>query len=200
MSDSTKQKILQSATNVFVVKGYSRTRMRDISEDAGINKGLLHYYFKTKKTLFTEVLKISAEDFFPRLDSILHSDKTFFEKLELIVDEYIEIVSKNPHFPPFIINELNHNTDLFVETLLDNVKTPDKAFVFALVQEEIASGRIRPINPLQFILDVLSLILYPFLAKPGLQKISGMSDIQFYDFMRLRKRTIVDTLINNIKI
>jgi len=200
MSESTKQKILNSAINIFIEKGYSGARMRDISDEAGINKGLLHYYFKSKNVLFKEVLQLSAKDFFPKLGSILHSDKTFFEKIELIVDEYIEIVSKNPHFPPFIVNELNQNTNIFIDTLLETVGVPDRVFIFSLIQDEIDKGTIRPINPFQLIMDGLSLILYPFLVKPAIQKISGMSDKQFYDMMRLRKRTIVDTLINNIKI
>ncbi len=200
MSVSTKEKILNSAIKVFIENGYSGARMRDIADEAGINKGLLHYYFKSKNALFAEVIKTSAQDFFPKLSRILHSDKTFFEKIELIVDEYIEMLLKNPRFPPFIINELNHNTDVFIDTLFSTVSIPDKTFVFSLIREEVSKGTIKPINPLHLILDTLSLVIYPFLARPVLKKISEMNDEQFYDLMRLRKRTIVDTLINNIKL
>ncbi len=200
MSINTKEKILNSAIKIFIENGYSGARMRDIADEAGINKGLLHYYFKSKNALFTEVIKSSAQDFFPKLGRILHSDKTFFEKIELIVDEYIEVLLKNPHFPPFIVNELNNNTDIFINTLFSAVSIPDKAFVFSLIQEEVSKGNIKSVNPVHLILDTLSLIIYPFLARPALKKISEMNDEQFYDLMRLRKRTIVDTLINNIKI
>ncbi len=200
MSVSTKEKILNSAIKIFIEKGFSDTKMRDIADKAGINKGLLHYYFKSKKALFTEVIKTSAQDFFPKLDRILRSDKNFFEKIELVVDEYIEMLLKNPHFPPFIINELNHNADIFIDTLLDAVSIPDRAFVFSMILDEISKGTIKPVNPLHLILDTLSLIIFPFLARPALNKISEMNDEQFYDIMRLRKRTIVDTLINNIKL
>ena len=200
MSINTKEKILNSAIKIFIENGYSGARMRDIADEAGINKGLLHYYFKSKNALFIEVIKTSAQDFFPKLGRILHSDKTLFEKIELIVDEYIEMLLKNPHFPPFIVNELNHNADIFIDTLFSAVSIPDKTFVFSLIREEVSKGTIKPVNPLHLILDTLSLIIYPFLARPALKKISGMNDEQFYDLMRLRKRTIVDTLINNIKL
>ena len=200
MKETTKQKILKSATKIFLEKGYNSTTMRDISNAAAINKGLLHYYFKSKNALFIEVLKVTAKDFFPKLERILHSDKSFFEKIELIVDQYIELLSENPHFPPFIINELNQNTDVFIDTLMESIEPPDIGFVFSLIQDEISNGNIKPINPFQFLLDALSLILYPFLVKPAFKKISGFNDEQFNDLMILRKRTIVDTLINNLKI
>ncbi len=200
MGETTKQKIINTAIKIFLEKGYNGTTMRDISNAAQINKGLLHYYFKSKNALFVEVLQIGAKDFPPKLDRILHSDKPFFEKIALIVDQYIELLIKNPHLPPFIINELNQNTDVFIDTLSKSVDTPNISFVLSLIQDEISKAHIKPVDPFQFILDTLSLILYPFLVKPAFKKISGLNDEQFIDLMKRRKKTIVDTLINNIKI
>ena len=45
--DTTEEKILEAATNVFVSKGMDGARMQEIADEAGINKALLHYYFRT---------------------------------------------------------------------------------------------------------------------------------------------------------
>ena len=49
---STEEKILAAAKKVFVLKGMAGARMQDIADEAGINKALLHYYFRSKEKLF----------------------------------------------------------------------------------------------------------------------------------------------------
>ena len=48
----TEEKIFEAATDVFVEKGMDGARMQDIANQAGINKALLHYYYRTKDNLF----------------------------------------------------------------------------------------------------------------------------------------------------
>ena len=47
----TEEKIFEAATEVFVEKGMDGARMQDIANQAGINKALLHYYYRTKEKL-----------------------------------------------------------------------------------------------------------------------------------------------------
>ena len=48
---STEEKILEAASEVFTEKGFAGTRTRDIAEKAGINLALLNYYFRSKEKL-----------------------------------------------------------------------------------------------------------------------------------------------------
>ena len=56
----TEEKIFDAATDVFVEKGMDGARMQDIANHAGINKALLHYYFRTKDQLFNAVFEMIA--------------------------------------------------------------------------------------------------------------------------------------------
>ena len=47
--DNTEEKIIDAATDVFVQKGMDGARMQEIADLAGINKALLHYYFRSKE-------------------------------------------------------------------------------------------------------------------------------------------------------
>ena len=48
----TEQKILLAARKIFFQKGLAGARMQDIANEAGINKAILHYYFRSKDQLF----------------------------------------------------------------------------------------------------------------------------------------------------
>src|SRR3954463_7666646 len=100
-----EQKILEAAKQVFFDKGMHGARMQDIADKAGINKAMLHYYFRSKEKLFETIFIDATGHLFPKLSSILESDKTIFEKIELICVEYINQIQQIPYLPIFIISE-----------------------------------------------------------------------------------------------
>jgi AcrR family transcriptional regulator len=201
MSENTRQKILASAKGIFLEKGFAGARMRDIAEKANINKGLLHYYFKTKRLLFLEVLKILVVSFVPEVDSIFGMQLNLFEKIDLFVDKYIDMLCMNKQIPFFIAHEMNLNTEEFINFILkiDEITSINTMGKLQQFQEEIDKGNINDINPVHLLLNIISMSVFPFIARPGIQKLTGMSDDDFIHFMKLRKRIIVDTIISSIK-
>ncbi len=198
MEEDTRQKILNTAKDLFIEKGFSATTMRDISSRANINKGLLHYYFQSKQTLFVNVMQMTTFELFPKIDSILNLQLSFEQKLELIVDVYIEFLLSNPRLPAFIINELNSNTDLFVDIIMQaEIYTRILNIASMIINEE--DLKQSGMEPVQFVINFLALMLYPFLMKPIVQKVIGMDDENFSHNIRLRKKIVLDTLIKSIK-
>ena len=63
LGENTEEKILKAAEEVFVQKGLDGARMQEIADKAGINKSLLHYYYRTKDKLFSKVFKIISHIF-----------------------------------------------------------------------------------------------------------------------------------------
>src|SRR2546425_901472 len=79
--ETTENKILQAAKKVFITKGLDGARMQDIADEAGINKALLHYYFRSKDKLFEVIFMEAATSLFPKIVSILDEDISLFDKL-----------------------------------------------------------------------------------------------------------------------
>ena len=102
----TEEKILAAAKKVFVRKGMDGARMQDIADEAGINKALLHYYFRNKELLFEKIFADSAGRFIPKVKSILLSDADFYQKIEQFCAEYITMVMANPYMPVFVMSEM----------------------------------------------------------------------------------------------
>lgn len=197
--ENTREKILLTAKLVFMEKGFSDTTMRDISSRANINKGLLHYYFQTKKSLFENIIQMTTSELFPRLDNIVSLDLKFEEKLTLIVDEYIEFLIRNPNLPPFIMNEIYHNKEILISVLESTENFPKISKVIGRIISELHKYGYKN-DPFNFLINMLSLILYPFMLRPMIQNFAKVEDSEYIYLMRLRKNEIVDTLIKSLKI
>ncbi len=195
-----REKILAAAREAFLKAGYEGARMRDIADAAGVNKGLLHYYFKTKRALFLEVLRSLIHEFYPEVDTIIRMPVSFLEKLELFIDKYIDMLSRNLYIPFFIVQEMNLNTDEFVSFILKSNPGVNFSGLLESLHRDIAAGKIREVNPFQLLLNIISLSIFPFVVRPGIRKLSGMSDEEFVSFMKLRKRVITETIINSLKL
>lgn len=195
---STEEKILNAAKKVFLTKGMAGARMQDIADEAGINKALLHYYFRSKDKLFEQIFMEVASAFLPRIFTILESETTLFQKIELFCSEYISQEIKTPYVPIFILNEINRQPKAFLKKVLGN-HTPPIGKVLAQIEKEVKAGVIKPIDPLQLMMNILSLCIFPFLACPMIQLITGMDGKQFNEIMEHRKKEVPQLIIQSIK-
>ena len=195
---STEQKILKAAKKIFLTKGMDGARMQDIADEAGINKALLHYYFRSKDKLFEQIFMEVVSDFLPRIIAVLESDITLFQKIELFCNEYISQLITTPYVPIFILNEINRQPKAFLKKVLGKRKMPIGKVV-AQIEKEIKAGAIKRIEPLQLMINTLSLSVFPFLACPMIQLITGMDNKQFNSLMEERKKQIPQFIIQSIK-
>ena len=112
---NTEDKIVNAAKRVFIQKGMDGARMQEIATEAGINKALLHYYFRTKAKLFDQVFSIVFKDIFEVLEMAVMKELSFEEFLEQFISEYIALLKRKPYIPQFVIHELNRNPKRIVE-------------------------------------------------------------------------------------
>ncbi len=196
---STEEKIIVAARKVFTKKGLSGARMQDIADEAGINKALLHYYFRSKDKLFEKIFEEGSKKMFMTVNALVESaDLNLFQKIEKIIEAHIQIEIENPYIPAFIMNEANQNPEFIKKFLQDTIKLPIK--LVEQIQEGINLGHIRPINPVQLFMNIMSLSAFPFIAKPIFQTSFGITDEQFFMLMEQRKKHVVEFIINAIKL
>ena len=192
----TKDKIIQAAKAVFHQKGLDGARMQEIADRSGINKALLHYHFKNKETLFRAVFLGAMVEIFPAILHLLNEDKPLQEKIPNVVNMYISRIAENPQLPRFVLNELNQNPQVIIETMQGLDAKPTR-FV-QQVQNEVADGNLIPTEPFQVVSDIISLCAFPFIAKPMLQMLSGMNESEFKGFVEDRKVHVSDLLLRGL--
>lgn len=201
MELSAKEKIIQAAKEVFTQKGYAAARTQEIMERAGVNNGLLSYYFgkNSKEKLFKAIFEEAFLKVTTRINVIFESKDTLERKLELALDAYFDMLLSNPTLPCFIVNELHTNTHAFVEEIMSKPSRPNPFPLIMQIMEEAAQGKIRPIHPMHLVLNVLSMSVFPFIARPLLQRLIQVDDATFMDMMRQRKAEILDFVKHAIK-
>lgn len=180
---STEEKIKEAARIVFTKKGFSGTRTRDIAEEAGLNLALLNYYFRSKEKLFHIVMEEKFEQFFGMVIRLLDDESTSLEKkVTAVANDYIDMLLANPDLPIFVLSEIKNNPAHFSDRISGRLL---KSVFFRQLNE------VRPdMNVFHFILNLLSMIIFPILAQPIISQIGAMKDKEFKKFIIERKKLI----------
>ena len=194
---TTEEKILIAARKVFIAKGMAGARMQDIADEAGINKALLHYYFRSKEKLFEQIFKELSFQFLPRVNAIFESDRPLFEKIEMFCGEYISKMIENPFIPLFIVNEMNKQPDVFLKKMWGG-KKPVVAKLVQQIDKEVKKGQIRKIHPTHLLLNMVSMCIFPFIGKPLCQLVMGINDVMYRQLMEERKKLVPQFIIQSI--
>lgn len=200
---NTEQKILNAAKDVFQKKGMTGARMHEIADKAGINKALLHYYYRTKEKLFEKVFAIAFSLFVPRVKEMMASDQSILEKIGFFVDNYIDLLQKHPYIPGFVINELNRNPQILVNIFERNTLIKQDKIIQKLekqIKHEAKSGLLKPVDAKSLLVNVIALCVFPIVARPVIQGIIFDNDKKTYDqFLEQRKKFVKEFIINSIK-
>lgn len=199
IDSTTEERILEAARKIFVQKGMAGARMQDIADEAGINKALLHYYFRSKEKLFEVIFIGAADKLFPRINDIFNADQPLFEKIEAFCEEYITLVMENPYLPLFVLNEINKDPEYFLQKVWRGKSQPHPEKFLAQIEAEVKKGKIRNISPLHLLTNLISMTIFPFVAKPMFQKNYRLDELQWRSLMEQRKKEIPRFIINAIK-
>ena len=189
-SEITKEKIVEAARELFIQKGYAGLRMQELADLAGVNKGLLHHYFKNKSSLFEAIFTEAIHELFGVIASILQSDLTAEEKFDQIVDNYLSMLKANPQLPIFVLSELQRDPQAML-----NAFQPQELLAMASKNVVLEAG-VDEQKMMHVIITIASLCVFPFMARPILEKIKPR-ELSFDDFIEER-RPIIKSIIHKM--
>ena len=194
MELTTQEKIIEAARNVFTKKGYSATRTRDIAEESGLNLALINYHFQSKDNLFKIVILEKFEVLFGMISPILSdAEISLEEKIESLVSNYTKLLLDNEHLPIFVLNELKSNEQIF-EKVLQNARMLSQPIIEKQLKE-----RGFKISTINFIMNIVSLTLFPFISKPLFVSSGLLQEEEFTNFVMDRKQHIPTWVMNTLK-
>jgi len=195
----TEEKIFEAATDVFIEKGMDGARMQDIASHAGINKALLHYYFRTKDKLFNAVFEKIAGKMFVKFAPVFSQELTLEDKIRFFFKEHITFLQRNPRLPGFLLNEINRNPQR-MRKLLEKV---DIQHLWRMLEEqhrdELANYNITVDKIPQIMTTIASISVFPFAARGILEEILKKAGIDFDEYLEERKEFAAEFVINALK-
>ncbi len=202
----TERRILDAARTVFVRRGSGGARMQEIAEEAGVNQALLHYYFGTKDGLALAVFRESAAKLFPGILRILSSDASIEARVERVVHHYLDTLRAHPFLPGFVLGEMNFNPERMVALASELVSAgvPDAPRrALAVLGRDLAlrakRGDFRLITAEQFVVNLASLCVFPFAARPMLAHFIGLDSADWERFLDVRRADLPQQILNTLR-
>jgi len=168
---ATENKILEAAGLLFTQKGYDAVRMRDIATEAGVNLALINYYYKSKEKLFAIIMHKKLMQFFGTIVPCLSDENISLEnKIDTTVEELYNVLSSDNNLPIFIFSEIQKQDGDFVKSI------PAAQLINSSFFKQISTRKPDTI-PLHYILNMLSMIIWPFVMMPLMIK-AGVTNEQ----------------------
>lgn len=194
----TEEKIFEAATEVFIEKGMDGARMQDIASYAGINKALLHYYYRTKDQLFNAVFEMILKQILKKFAPVFDETLTLEEKIRFFFKEHIAFLQANPRLPGFLLNEINRNPDR-IKKLLNNVDIESLWLkLYEQHKEELKKYNITQETMPQIMMSIAAISVFPFAARGIVEGILGKLNIDFNEYMEERKVFAAEFVIKAI--
>jgi AcrR family transcriptional regulator len=185
-----KSRILDAADEIFVRRGIDGARMQEIADQAGVNKALLHYYFRSKAELARAVWFRIASSFAPGILQMMGSDLPLDDKIDRFVDAYYATLTRHPYLMAYVISEAARHPEL-VEGFYSLERRKAARRMFDKLRQQIGDGvrakEMRPVSAEQFFVTLISSCLFPFAARPMIAQVLGLGPSGHRQFMEDRR-------------
>lgn len=123
--------------------------------------------------------------FFGVLAPILNDAETSLEKkVAALAEQYTELLLENPDLPIFVISEIRSSPKQFADMIKKTKLLSDSVFI-----RQIQAKR-PDIHPLQFLISLLGMCVFPYVMKPVLEMMSAINEKDFKKMMLDRKQLI----------
>ncbi len=192
---NTEKLIKERAKALFFKEGKLKATTQEIADLAGVNRALIHYYFRSREQLLETLLDEALQERKQRIKNILSAEVSFKQKIANYIESTIEYGIEFPYLENFIICEIARNP-CKIGDFCSNHKTKPSDLIKEQLEEEIKKQTISPISAEQFMINLVSLCIYPLLANPVLQTIYNMTDESYRQFLIERKQIVFRTIFN----
>jgi hypothetical protein len=107
-------------------------------------------------------------------------------------------MQENPYLPWFVMNEINRDPDRFLYKVWGENNLPRPGKFLEQIEKEVRKGKIKRVNPMHLLMNILSMTIFPFCAKPMITRNLKMNEQQFRQVMEQRRKEIPKFIIESI--
>lgn len=192
----TSTAIIEAARKQFMIHGYEGARLQKIADQIGATKAMIHYYFNTKKELFERVFIQSVDQIYGNLSEILEKDLSLFKKIELLINDCLDIADEHPQVLSFVITESSRKPEWLGPILKQQISIELQQFDDEL-QDAASDYQITSVDANTLLLQIFSLCYYPILSTTLNQALFSPDGIIESNSEKMeRKGLVLDTILN----
>jgi AcrR family transcriptional regulator len=198
VDSQAEQQIKETAMRIFFVEGRVHATTEVIAKEAGVNRGLIYYYFRSRDQLFEVVFKEAVLVVRNRMQELFMSSRmSFRKKMSEFIEVTIDQSLKYPYLDMFLITEMNKDSSDLLVPLRDELRKELLRMIEQDLKQEIAGGSIPRMSAEQFLINVLSLCIYPILYKPMLLHMINISEAGYAKMIQEQKSLIMKVLFRD---
>ncbi|WP_312195887.1 TetR/AcrR family transcriptional regulator [Epilithonimonas vandammei] len=190
--DQTQELIKETTKKLFFVQGRFDVTTQEIADEAGVNRTLINYYFRSRDNLVQvvsdEAHKVEKE----KSEIIMNSDLPFKEKIAQFIDGSLQTSLKYPYLETYIVSQINNGS-----CHKRDVEKTDLKKLYRDIEKEMDAENIEKIEPVQFLFNMISLLVFPSAARPLIKDNMMISDEEFDRLISERKDIILNMLFKN---
>jgi len=177
--DQSRAAILNAALREFARQGMAGARTDAIARAAKVNKALLYYYFKDKETLYGAALDHAFGKLAEHMLAVLNRDLPPREKILAYAGEYFDFIASHGFNRNLVQMEMmrSGSGSPHLRRIAKRYFKPLFVKITAVIQQGIASGEFRPVNPLQFMPSMVALVVFYFISAPVLKSVAGFDPL-----------------------
>lgn len=190
----TEELIKETAKKVFLKEGRYNATTQDIADAAGVNRTLLHYYFRSREVLLEKVLLEGQREFRQKMSENVDKDLLFKDRIARFIDVWMEHTLEYPYLDTYLVTKMSNGD--FLENLELETKrnANDTAKFFKDMEAEMKAGRISKMDPMQFLLNLISMVSYPLIMRPLMEKALLLNKKAYNKIIAERKQAIMSCL------
>jgi AcrR family transcriptional regulator len=192
---STEEKILITAKQIFISKGFEGCTTREIAKQSGINIALINYYFCSKKLLFKQVFKSVMQEFAFSLTEVFRMELSLKDKFKIFIEKEYDFLASHPDIPKFIISELGREEKFEFDPSKAIEKIAETGLFKELLEAQEA-GVIRKMSLTNLMMLIVSNCQYPFVGKPLMMHLNKLEDKEYSEMLVLQKQYVTDMLVS----
>ena len=190
--DQTQELIKETAKNLFFVQGRFDATTHEIADEAGVKRTLINYYFRSRDNLvqivFDEAHKVEKE----KSEIIMRSELPFKEKITHFIEGSLQTSLQYPYLETYIVSQINKGT-----CHKRDVEKEDLQIFYRDIKKEMELGNIEKMEPIQFIINMISLLIFPSAIRPLFMENMMIDDKEFDRLIADRKDIILKLLFKN---
>jgi TetR/AcrR family transcriptional regulator len=190
--DQTQELIKETAKNLFFVKGKFDATTQEIADAAGVNRTLINYYFRSRDNLIQIIFDEAQRAEQEKSKIIQNADLPFKVKISKFIEGSLSTSLQYPYLETYIVSQINKGNCNQRDIEEDVLKT-----LYKDIEKEMELGNIEKMAPVQFILNMVSLLVFPSAIRPLFMENLMISDEEYDKIISERKEIILNMLFKN---
>ena len=171
-AEATRARLIAAARALMHVAKPAKLTRFDIAREAGVDPGLVRYYFGNKATVFAEVIRVVTDELRAKRDALPKTGPVI-DRLRAYLQVWLQVFTDNPHFHELVVEQVFYADESGTPQMLKRFVERAYPELEHLVAEGVANGELRAAEPRFVYLAIVALTEFFATASPLVAALFG---------------------------